>query len=97
MNVDVEIYVSQLVKFFKENPNDLMTLIPEKSKDLFFEMCRKQCIKNHESGQEIALTRKQMIDICVKINQDLELKKKMENIEVEGYFFQTPYGLVSLN
>jgi hypothetical protein len=29
MSVDVEIYLSQLLKFFKDNPDDLLNLVPK--------------------------------------------------------------------
>ena len=36
MNVDVEIYMSEFVKFFKENPNDLIDLIGKAKQEDFF-------------------------------------------------------------
>jgi hypothetical protein len=36
MEVDVTIYVSNLKKFFSDNPQDLANLIPEKMFDDFF-------------------------------------------------------------
>ena len=35
-NIDVEIYVSQLISFFENNPNDLMNLIGDSVKENFF-------------------------------------------------------------
>ena len=34
-NVDIEIYLNQLINFFENNPNDLMTLIGDLQKDDF--------------------------------------------------------------
>jgi membrane-bound lytic murein transglycosylase len=36
MSVDVEIYMNNIIKFFKENPNDLHNLIPKNKEDEFY-------------------------------------------------------------
>jgi hypothetical protein len=36
MNVEVEIYMSNMIKFFKENPNDLINLIPKIKEEEFY-------------------------------------------------------------
>ena len=69
-NIDVEIYVSQLISFFETNPNDLITLIGESVKEKFFDKIRKQCYKNAEDGDEISLTQKQIIDIVVELKTE---------------------------
>ena len=38
MNVDVEIYMNNFIKFFRENPNDLLTLIPKGTENESFIM-----------------------------------------------------------
>ena len=35
MSVDVEIYMNNLVKFFKENPKDLLNLVPKEKEEEF--------------------------------------------------------------
>ena len=45
-NVDVEIYVSQLISFFENNPNDLMDLIGDLQKDEFYVKLREKCEEN---------------------------------------------------
>ena len=36
MSVDVEIYMNNLMKFFRDNPKELITLIPQdKEKDFY--------------------------------------------------------------
>jgi hypothetical protein len=32
MNVEIEIYMSGIIKFFKDNPNELLNLVPEDKK-----------------------------------------------------------------
>ena len=36
-NIEKELYLSQMMKFFEENPNELKTLIGECDKALFFD------------------------------------------------------------
>ena len=66
-NVDVEIYLNQLIGFFDKNPNDLIDLIGDLLKETFYEKVREQCIKNSEQGGEVSLTQKQIINIVIDI------------------------------
>jgi len=34
MSVDVEIYMNGILKFFRENPNDLLNLVPKTKEEL---------------------------------------------------------------
>ena len=44
MNVDIEIYISQLITFFEKNPGDFINLVVEVQKEeLFQNVC---CIQN---------------------------------------------------
>jgi hypothetical protein len=98
MSVDVEIYLSQLFKFFNDNPNDLQTLIPKNQKEEFFKRCREVVMDNLEKGEELSLTRKQLIDICVEINRSLEKKPVEEaDFKAKGIFQKAPIGLICLN
>jgi hypothetical protein len=56
MNIDVQIYISQIKTFFNENPNELINLIGNVESEKFFD------------EMEIILTQRQMLDILVKIN-----------------------------
>ena len=44
-NIDCEIYISQLITFFENNPNDLMILIGDLQKEEFYNMLKKDVIK----------------------------------------------------
>ena len=68
MNVDVEIYMNNIVKFFKSNPNDLLNLVPKEKEDEFYDKIREVAIENADKGEDAPLTQKQMIDICVVLN-----------------------------
>lgn len=98
MSVDVEIYLSQLFKFFNDNPNDLLTLIPKNQKEEFYKKCREVVMTNLEKGEELSLTKKQLIDICVEINKGLENKTIQEtDVKLKGVFQKAPIGLICLN
>lgn len=98
MSVDVEVYLSQLFKFFNDNPNDLHTLIPQNHKEEFFKKCREVVLDNLEKGEELSLTKKQLIDICVEINRSLEKKPVEETyFKTKGLFQKAPIGLICLN
>ena len=74
MSVDVEVYLSGIIKFFRENPKDLLSLVPKDKEEDFYSMIRKYSFTNYESGDDYVLTRNQILEICVQLNE----KKRME-------------------
>lgn len=92
-NVDVEIYVNQLISFFDKNPNDLIDLIGDLEKDNFYNKIKEECYKNLEKGEEISLTQKQLIDIVISLRKD----KKVDEHVIMGVFESTKFGLIGLN
>lgn len=92
-NVDVEIYVNQLISFFDKNPNDLIDLIGDLEKDNFYNKIKEECYKNLEKGEEISLTQKQLIDIVLSLRKD----KKVDEHVIMGVFESTKFGLIGLN
>ena len=91
MNVDVQIYLSNFKSFFYNNPNDLINLIGDGDKDKFFEMVQESVIENHEKGEDLELTKKQLIDIMLILTKD-RVEEKVENFILKG-----PYGDIFLN
>lgn len=94
-DVDVDIYINQLISFFNKNPNDLIDLIGDLLKESFYKKVREQCIKNSEVGDEVSLTQKQIIDIVVEL-------KKVKSIEYDksklyGIVQETKFGSIFLN
>lgn len=85
MSVDVEIYMNNIIKFFKENRKDLLNLISEDKEDHFYQKIREIAIKNYENGTEVSLTQKQFIEICAEIHKKVKI------------LIDTPYGGYSLN
>lgn len=94
-NIDAEIYLNNLVGFFEKNPNDLIDLIGQMKKDIFYEKIREKVYENAEKGEEIQLTQKQLIDIVVAMYDDAE--KKGQKIEVQVPVVKTNYGIIWLN
>jgi len=91
-NVDVEIYFSQFKDFFKENPGELKNLIGSGSPEDFFNEVYDMVNKNYENGDELQLTKKQIIEIVLKINQMSPDEKVSVNI-----FQNTKFGEICLN
>lgn len=91
MNVDVQIYMSNFKEFFIKNPNDLMNLIGDNNKELFFEMVQKKVIENHEKGDDIELTKKQILDIVLILTKDKHKK------EVKKYIYKGKFADIILN
>ena len=92
MNVEVEIYMSNIIKFFKDNPDELQKLIPITKKDEFFTKIREIATNNLEKGDEVTLTKTQIIDLCKQMNV-----KGLSVGKIEGIIQKTPFGEYSLN
>lgn len=94
-NIDVDIYLNQLKTFFEKNPESLKELIGEANVDDFYNKVEEQSYKNAESGDDVSLTQKQLIEL---VGDLLNLKKK-EQVETKvfGIFQMTNFGLISLN
>lgn len=91
MDVDVQIYISNLKQFFKNNPNDLMVLIGDANHEKFFELVEKQVLENQKNGNGLELTKKQIIDIV------LILTKEEDKEKVESFIMKGPFGNINLN
>lgn len=94
-NVDIDIYVNQLITFFDKNPNDLIDLIGNLLKESFYEKVREQCIKNSEIGDEVSLTQKQIIDIVVELKKVKSIKYNKSKLY--SIVQETKFGSIFLN
>lgn len=93
MSIDVEIYMNNIIKFFRENPNDLLNLVPKEKENEFYTKVRETAIENLEKGNEVSLTQSQMIQICAILNgKDPILDRK-----IKGIFQITKFGEICLN
>lgn len=91
MSVDVEIYMSNIIKFFKQNQNELLSLVPKSLEEQFYLRIREVATFNQEKGDEVSLTQKQLIEICAQLNG----KPILEN--TKGVFQVTKFGNICLN
>jgi hypothetical protein len=89
MSVDVEIYMNNIIKFFRENPNDLLNLVPKNKEEEFYKKIRETAIKNYDKGEEVSLTQPQMIEVCVEISRDEKIYSHL--------FVKTNFGEYCLN
>lgn len=91
-NINVEVYFSQFKEFFKNNPNELIKILGNASPDDFFNEVYNTVMENFNDGKDVELTRKQIIDIVVKINgiNTFEIQKKQ-------IFKNTKFGEICLN
>ena len=94
-NIDVEIYLNQLINFFEKNPNDLIDLIGDSLKDEFYKKVEETCYKNIGEGDDVSLTQKQIIDIFVDLKKETSVEKVKD--KVYGVFQKTKFGNISLN
>jgi hypothetical protein len=92
-NVDVQIYVSNFIKFFKDNPEELVKVIGHGTSEDFFDEVKRVAYNNYEKGEDIELTHKQIIDIVLKIN-NISPKKDLKE---ETPFIKTSWGNMFLN
>lgn len=93
--VDVEIYISQFITFFDNNPNDLIELIGDVLKDDFYDKVKQQSLENYDNGEDVSLTQKQIILIVVSLKQSQN--KEFDIDKIKSVFVQTPFGQFSLN
>ena len=95
MNVDVEIYMNGIVKFFKNNPDDLFTLIPKGKEDEFYGKIKETSLNNINKGDDVSLTQRQILDICVILNGKDPNSLKKEKLE--SFIMKTKFGDIILN
>ena len=94
MSVDVEIYMNNVIKFFRENPKDLLNLIPKDKEKEFYNKIREVALKNLEKGEDVALTQLQVIEVCSEINVPSVTKF---DVDQSHLFLRTNFGYMCLN
>lgn len=96
-NIDCEVYISNLISFFENNPNDLLTLIGDLQKEDFYGKLREQCYKNSEKGEDHVVTKKQIVDIIVELKIPQLTEELNPKMIVEGIIQKTKWGEIILN
>ena len=89
-NVNVEIYLSEVISFFEKNQDELKKLVKLEKKQLFFDKLRKSSYFNFDRGEDYVLTKQQIIDICVLVNKGHEPYSSVK-------YFDGPFGKINLN
>ena len=94
MIVDVEIYLSNIIKFFKENPNDLLNLVPKEKEQLLYRKIREVSLENYQKGDDVSLTQTQLISVCSEINK---YEEKVDEEISKNFVQKTQFGFIFLN
>ena len=66
--------MNNVIKFFRENPNDLLNLVSKDREESFYIKIKEAAIKNYEKGEDVSLTQSQLLHLCSEINQPKENK-----------------------
>lgn len=93
-NVEIEIYMTNFIGFFKKNPDQLQILIGDLDSEVFYDEIRSLATENLELEKEVAPTRQQMIDLLVSLNSG---RKKEEIKKVVTPFMDHHMGKIPLN
>jgi len=93
--VEVDIYMNQLISFFENNPNDLMDLIGNENKTDFYKRVKEQCFVNLNKGDDVSLTKQQLIDIVVDMKG--KTNPKSDILTIQGKVLKTKFGDIFLN
>lgn len=94
-NIDVEIYITNLISFFENNPNDLIDLIGSLQKDEFYQKLRNRSETNYDEGKDFVLTRDQIIEIVLELKVPEIVSK--EKIDISKIIQKTSFGDIILN
>lgn len=94
-NVDIEIYISNLINFFENNPNDLMVLIGNLQKEDFYKKLKERSIRNFEKGDDYILTKNQIVEVVLELK--LPILGEEKKIEINKIIQRTKFGDIILN
>lgn len=84
-DIDVYLYISNFKTFFKDNPDQLFKLIGNADIDVFFNEVEKLAKKNKKNGEMVDLTKKQITNIVLKLNNVKPVKEET-SIFLDGLF-----------
>jgi hypothetical protein len=94
-NVDIEVYISNLINFFENNPNDLMVLIGNLQKEDFYKKLKERSIKNFENGDDYILTKNQIVEVVLELK--LPILEEEKKIQIDKIIQRTKFGDIILN
>ena len=94
-NVDIEVYISNLINFFEKNPNDLLVLIGDLQKEEFYQKLKERSVSNFEKGQDYVLTKSQIVEVVLELK--LPVLKQEKNNQLDKIIQRTKFGDIILN
>ena len=86
--------MNNIIKFFRENPVDLMNLVPKEKEEYFYTKIKEVATENYEKGEDVSLTQSQILNVCSEINQPD--KQVVEEIS-KKFIQKTKFGYLFLN
>ena len=96
-NIDVEIYISQMITFFEKNPKDFIDLVGNIEKEIFYNKMKERSLKNVKEEKDLILSKEQISDIVIEL-QDPNLNEKKDDIKnIENIILKTKFGNIFLN
>ena len=96
-NIDVEIYISQMITFFEKNPKDFIDLVGNIEKEIFYNKMKERSLKNVKEEKDLILSKEQIIDIVIEL-QDPNLNEKKDDIKnIENIILKTKFDNIFLN
>ena len=95
--IDCEIYVSQMISFFENNPGDFMELVGDVQKEKFYYKIREKSFENFDKGEDFVLSKQQIIDIVIELKVPELMDTSNPQKVVEGYIQKTKWGKIILN
>ena len=93
-DLEVDIYMSNLIHFFENNENDLITLIGQVQKQKFYDYLREVCENNIKEGKEVSLTRDQIIEVILRLKIG---KLEPSEADLSKIIQKTKFGDIILN
>ena len=79
--------MNNVIKFFRENPNDLLNLVSKDKEEFFYKKVKEVATKNYEKGEDVILTHSQILDLCSEINHPKETKINATQKTIFGDLF----------
>lgn len=96
-NIDIEIYISQMITFFEKNPKDFIDLVGNIQKEIFYNKMKERSLKNVKEEKDFVLTKEQIIGIVFELQHPNLNEKKDDIKKIENIILKTKFGNIFLN
>lgn len=91
MEIEIQVYLSNLKTFFKNNPTDLFDLIGNNDSEKFYDLIHKKSLENIKKGEGFELTKNQIIEIIHILNSNIN------NRTIDKSIIKGPLSNIFLN